>query len=473
MARKLHPPTALILTLITALACAVFGVAAAPRASATTYSFKPARADHGTIVFVIKSVRPASVRAGRVRAGRRKYSLDLATARKAARRGQLRLPVEAVIGNEASGVNAGGDRMTLARHRGRLKIVVDTTPPETAIASGSSGAVTSQTATFAFSSPDSTARFQCRIDSRSWSSCESPKAYTALAAGTHIFLVRAYDPAGNFDATPAERTWTVALEPPPSTESVPNGASMSDGFAAANGSNNLITNEYAGWHSSDSTAVQSSIWRSDGGSLFSVSTVDASGELGRVAYTGNLDSNAADKYSQTYTHSNKMRFWTKATGYGDVRIDAEIKAESWSPEAPSSWGGFKFYLHREVGATESPFYTVEPFIKDGHLYIQKKCLGDTGGGNYSTGGTYYVLASKSGFSVPLGSWHEIAATAHTNADGSVTIGLYRDDELLLQAVDHGLRSDGTGCAPLKAGHVGFRSDFLQYYLDDFKVTPQS
>jgi hypothetical protein len=54
----------------------------------------------------------------------------------------------------------------------------------------------------------------------------------------------------------------------------------------------------------------------------------------------------------------------------------------------------------------------------------------------------------------------------------VTISLYRDGVLVLQTVDRGLRSDGTGCAPLRAGHTGFRSDFLQYYLEDFTVTPQ-
>ena len=244
---------------------------------------------------------------------------------------------------------------------------------------------------------------------------------------------------------------------------------MFDGFEAANGPNDLITNEYAGWHSSDSTAVQSPIWNSDGGSLFSVTTTGENGETVRAAYTGKLDNSAADKYSQTYTHSDKMRFWTKASGFENVRIDADIKPMSWSPEAPSTWGGFKFYLRRQVGETESPFYTVEPYIKDGYAYIQKKCLGNTGGGTYSTGGTYYLLASKPNLDVPLGGWHKIAATAMTNPDGSVTIGLYRDGALVLQAVDHGAES-GTGCAPLIGGHVGFRSDFIQYYLDNFRVS---
>jgi hypothetical protein len=460
----------------TVLACAAIGAAGVPPAAATTYSFKPARAENGTILFVIKSVRPASVRAGRVRAGRHKpYVLNLASARRAAQRGRLRLPVEAVIGANSGSVSADGERMTIARRRGRLKIVVDTTPPETAVVSGTSGTVTSQSASFAFSSPDSTAKFQCRVDSRSWNNCESPKAYTSLTAGTHTFLVRAYDPAGNVDATPADRTWTVELQPP-ATESSPepaNGAPMSEGFDSANGPNNLITNEYAAWHSWDSAAVGSPVWKSDGGSLFSVSAVGPGGSSERVAYNGALDDEQADRYSEAHTHSDKLRFFTKAAGFGNVQVGTWIKPLGWGAGAPSSWGGFKLYLRREKDASVSSAYTAEPYIYDGHAYIQKKCEGQTGGGTYANGGTYYLLASKSGLGVPLGSWHQVAASSRTNSDGSVTISLYRDGALVLQAVDRGIRPDGTGCAPLEAGHTGFRSDFLQYYLDDFTVTPQS
>ena len=242
---------------------------------------------------------------------------------------------------------------------------------------------------------------------------------------------------------------------------------MAEHFESANHPNNLITNEYASWHGSDATAARSMVWHSDGGSLFSAHASDATS---RVGYTGKLDSNSADRYSLTNTHSNKMRFWTRRGGFGDARIDVDIKPIAWGASAPSSWGGFKFYLRRERDATQSSFYTIEPYIRDGHIYIQKKCLGDTGGGNYSADGTYYILAGKSGYGVPLGSWHRVGASAKTNSDGSVTISLYRDGTLALQATDRGKRPDGTGCPPLGAGHLGFRSDYLQYYLDRWRVT---
>jgi hypothetical protein len=39
--------------------------------------------------------------------------------------------------------------------------------------------------------------------------CASPKSYTDLSEGSHALKVRATDTAGNSDATPASRTWTV------------------------------------------------------------------------------------------------------------------------------------------------------------------------------------------------------------------------------------------------------------------------
>jgi hypothetical protein len=472
---------------ILATAAIALSAGTASSASAKVYSFKPARASHGVVTFAVDGVQPARVRSARVRLGaQRPRHLSLSKARRAAKRGYLRLRV-----NRRSGRRAAAR----ASRQSSLTIVVDATAPETRLTGGPSGTVTSGSATFSFDSSERPARFDCRLDAGNWAACDSPRSYSGLSEGSHVFYTRARDKAGNADLTPATRSWTIDLpdpaptdptptdppptdptptDPPPTdpppTDPAPTGSLLFDGFGSANGPNSVITNEYAGWHSTDSTAVHSPVWRSDGGSLFSVSATDASGNTSQVASTGRPDSGFADKYSQSATHSNKMRFWTKATGFGNVRVSADLKPAAWSADAPSTWAGFKFYLRREVGTTESSFYTVEPFIKDGHVYIQKKCLGDTGGGNLSSGGTYYLLASKSGMSVPIGSWQHISATVKTNLDGSVTIGLYRGDTLVVQAVDRGIRSDGTGCAPLVAGHVGFRSDYFQYYLDNFGVS---
>ncbi len=85
----------------------------------------------------------------------------------------------------------------------------DTTPPNTTITSGPSGVTRSTSASFRFSSSEAGSRFQCSLDGSAFASCSSPKGYADLKNGRHTFRVRAIDQAGNVDASPASRTWTV------------------------------------------------------------------------------------------------------------------------------------------------------------------------------------------------------------------------------------------------------------------------
>ena len=61
--------------------------------------------------------------------------------------------------------------------------------------------------TFSTSEPNYT--FECSLDGDAFASCSSPKSYTGLSEGSHTFSVKATDAAGNTDATPASRSWTV------------------------------------------------------------------------------------------------------------------------------------------------------------------------------------------------------------------------------------------------------------------------
>ena len=83
------------------------------------------------------------------------------------------------------------------------------------VLSGPSGTVSADSASFAFSSSEAGSTFQCRRDGGVWEACSSPKAYFALANGSHTFDVRATDAAGNTDASPASQAWTVDVPPPP------------------------------------------------------------------------------------------------------------------------------------------------------------------------------------------------------------------------------------------------------------------
>jgi hypothetical protein len=94
---------------------------------------------------------------------------------------------------------------------------VDLTAPDTSVTSGPSGPTNLAAPAFAFSSADATATFECRLDGGAWAPCTSPKAYASLAAGSHAFEVRAKDAAGNADASPASRSFTVDLTAPDTT----------------------------------------------------------------------------------------------------------------------------------------------------------------------------------------------------------------------------------------------------------------
>ncbi len=88
------------------------------------------------------------------------------------------------------------------------------TPPETTITAGPSGAVPVGPITFSFTSSGSDSSFECQLDGWArWQPCSSPQTYPNLAPGDRTFWVRATDAAGNTDATPASRSFTVDTTP--------------------------------------------------------------------------------------------------------------------------------------------------------------------------------------------------------------------------------------------------------------------
>jgi len=102
----------------------------------------------------------------------------------------------------------------------------DTTPPDASITAGPSGATTSATPTFEFSSSDPGATFECRVDDAPFAPCRSPFTTAPLAEGAHTLEVRAVDPSGNRSPTPTRTSFKVVgpVSPPPDMDGdgVPN-----------------------------------------------------------------------------------------------------------------------------------------------------------------------------------------------------------------------------------------------------------
>jgi Carboxypeptidase regulatory-like domain len=92
---------------------------------------------------------------------------------------------------------------------------VDTRAPDTTVDSGPAegSTITSASATFEFAGDPAgdTAKMQCKVDAAAYADCTSPATFNSLAEGSHTVLFRAEDAAGNQDASPASRTFTVAV----------------------------------------------------------------------------------------------------------------------------------------------------------------------------------------------------------------------------------------------------------------------
>jgi hypothetical protein len=94
---------------------------------------------------------------------------------------------------------------------------IDTAAPQTTISSGPPAVTSSTSASFGFTSNEPGSVFECSLDGAAFASCTSPRQYAGLAAGAHQFRVRATDPAGNTDATPAAHSWTIDTAAPETT----------------------------------------------------------------------------------------------------------------------------------------------------------------------------------------------------------------------------------------------------------------
>lgn len=87
----------------------------------------------------------------------------------------------------------------------------DTTAPDTAITAGPGSILLALSTTVAVDSEDG-ATLACTLDGAAVDCADGSAAVTGLAPGTHVFSAAATDAAGNTDATPATRTFTVPVD---------------------------------------------------------------------------------------------------------------------------------------------------------------------------------------------------------------------------------------------------------------------
>jgi hypothetical protein len=104
---------------------------------------------------------------------------------------------ECVGGGGSSGGTSGGTTIesSAGRQRPRTRIIRLRT--------------SKRTARFAFRSDQPGSSFLCKLDDKPFDLCRAPKRYVGLEAGRHVFWVRAVDPLGRVDLSPARKTFLV------------------------------------------------------------------------------------------------------------------------------------------------------------------------------------------------------------------------------------------------------------------------
>ncbi len=133
--------------------------------------------------------------------------------------------ISSIIGNGTLGISIAAGTASDAAGNTALAsgpsatFTVDTTAPDTSITSQPTNPSNQTSASFSFTATEAGSTFACQIDGGTYSSCTSTTTYSGLASGqTHTFSVRATDPVGNTDPTPATYSWLidVTVANPPS-----------------------------------------------------------------------------------------------------------------------------------------------------------------------------------------------------------------------------------------------------------------
>ena len=95
-----------------------------------------------------------------------------------------------------------------------FRVIIDSTEPETTIASGPPASLNNSSATFNFTSNEDIITYQISLDGAAYRATTGVVTLTGLSEGSHELKVYAQDLAGNVDRTPAIKTWTVDVTAP-------------------------------------------------------------------------------------------------------------------------------------------------------------------------------------------------------------------------------------------------------------------
>jgi hypothetical protein len=201
---------------------------------------------------------------------------------------------------------------------GETFAVVQARPAVTAPVIRSAPADPSNTVTASFTfTAERGLRPQCSLDGGAFTSCTSPKRFTALRAGTHRFMVRARNSRGQLSAA-AARTWRIDRTPPPAPV-------ITFGPAVA------TTATTASFRFSDTERGVAFACRLDGGALATCASPASWSHLRAATHT--FEVRAVDAAGNASTAST--RTWTVREPDLDLRLAGDV-AEPLYPGATAA-----------------------------------------------------------------------------------------------------------------------------------------
>ena len=304
--------------------------------------------------------------------------------------------------------------------------LADTTPPETAITSGPANPTGSTTASFSFTASEAGSTFECQLDGSGFGACSSPKAYITLADGSHSFQVRATDPAGNLDPTPASYSWTVDTTAPDTSltatpPAVSNNGSATFSFTASEVGSSFQCKLDAGTFAPCTSPV-SYAGLADGSHTFEVRATDAAGnpDPTPASYTWTVDTTPPPAPALTAQPATPTTATSASFQFSDAeeavtffcKLDAESFAACTSPQnypGPLPDGPHTFQVKardaagNESGATTST-WTVDTTPPDTTLTGTPPAVSNSSNASFSfsateAGSTFECQLDAGGFAV--------------------------------------------------------------------------
>ncbi|MBI2060544.1 MAG: PD40 domain-containing protein [Nitrospirae bacterium] len=324
---------------------------------------------------------------------------------------------------------------------------VDTVPPETSILDCPTSSTDQPSQSFNFLSTELGSSFECELDGSGFYLCFSPQTFISLSIGTHLFSVRAMDPGGNTDHTPATCAWSVngctgrtRLTFDPASDgsaSISNDGAKIAFVSTRQGSQDIFLMDFDG---SNQVALAAT--------PLSEFAPAISGDGRRVAFLGQVG---------TEVHV----FAIDSNGANLVQITPNGSGSHWDPPSiagdgsrivysSSRMGMWQVFLFREgAGETQLTSQLADarrPVISDDGRFVAF----DSGGDVYvvsSSGGSPTQLTDRGGLGFP-----EVDLVSDISGDG-LLIAFTRNGANV--GGGYVVKADGTGLTHISGNDTGF------------------